>query len=52
AQTIEAFAKLRGMIDNLPKGVKRKRGGVVDVALPYYRGDIAVGGEEEEEEEE
>jgi len=50
-QTMEAFAKLRGMIDNLPKGVKRKRGRLVDVALPYYTGDIAVGEEEEEEEE-
>jgi len=52
AQTMEAVAKLRGMIDNLPKGVNRKRGRLVDVALPYYTGDIAVGEEEEEEEEE
>lgn len=51
AQTMEAFARLKRMIDNLPRGVKRKRGGVVDVALPYYTGDIAVGGEEEGEEE-
>ena len=51
AQTMEAFARLKGMIDNLPRGVKRKRGSVVDVALPYYTGDIEVGEEEEGEEE-
>lgn len=52
AQTMEAFAELRGMIDNLPRGVKRKRGKLVDVALPYYTGDIEVEEEEEEGEEE
>ena len=51
AQTMEAFARLKGMIDNLPRGVKRKRGSVVDVALPYYTGDIEVVEEEEGEEE-
>jgi len=51
AQTMEAFARLKRMIDNLPRGVKRKRGRVVNVTLPYYTGDIAVGEEEEGEEE-
>ena len=47
-QPIEAFAELRRMIDNLPKGVKRQRGRV-GVVLPHY-GESTTGEEEEEEE--
>ena len=47
AQPIEAFTELRRMIDNLPKGAKRRRG-KVGVVLPHYGGSTT--GEEEEEE--
>jgi hypothetical protein len=47
-QPEEAFTELRGMIDNLPKGTKRRRG-KIDVVLPHYGESVAVEEEEEEE---
>ena len=48
AQPKEALTELRGIIDNLPKEAKHRRG-KIGVILPYYGGDIAVEEEEEEE---
>ncbi len=50
AQPVEAFSNLRGMIDKLLVGTKRRQARV-GVVLPHYGGDV-IGEEEEEEEEE
>lgn len=50
AQSEEALAELRRMIDNLPKEAKR-RSGKAGVMLPHYGGDVTIEEEEEEEEE-
>ena len=47
AQPLEDFAKLKEMINNLPKGTKHRRGKAVNVVIPHYMGEIAT--EEEEE---
>ena len=48
SQSTEALAKLKGMIDSLPKEAKRQRG-KVGVILPHYGGDVDIGEDEEEE---
>ena len=48
-QPAEALAELRKMIDDLPRGAKRRRG-KLDVVVPYAGGGIAEEEEEEEEE--
>ena len=48
-QPIEALAELRKMIDDLPRGAKRRRG-KLGVILPHYGGGIATEEDEEEEE--
>lgn len=49
AQPVEALAELRKMIDDLPRGVRSRRGGV-GVTLPRH-GGVVVEDEDEDEEE-
>ena len=48
AQSTEALVKIKGMIDNLPGGAKRRRG-KMGVILPRLGGDVDIGEDEEEE---
>lgn len=49
AQPAKVFIELKRMVENLPKGPKRRRG-KPGVMLLHYEGDIAAEEEEEEEE--
>jgi len=50
AQSVEALAELKKMIEGLPRGTRGRRG-KVGVMLPHYGGGVATEEDEEQEEE-
>jgi hypothetical protein len=50
AQSVEALAELKKMIEALPRGTRGRRG-KVGVVLPHYGGGVAMEEDEEQEEE-
>jgi hypothetical protein len=50
AQSVEALAELKKMIEGLPRGTRGRRG-KVGVMLPHYGGGVAMEEDEEQEEE-
>ncbi len=50
AQSVEALAELKRMIDDLPRGARGRRG-KIGVILPHYGGVVATEEDEEQEEE-